>query len=286
MDLEAIRKQLDEVDRKIVSLYEERMDLCKKVAEYKIETGRKVLDREREKQKLETVGNLVHSGEYRTGVTELFEQIMEMSRNLQYHMLAERGCIEQFPFSGEDRLSEKKIRVVFSGPEEKHIKTFMENCFGKDAGLTAKSSCREALRALSENEADFAVVPVENSADRMKVLNLLNEFENYIVKEEKPEKEDSSRFMVLTGRRIFRRDAEKVSICLEVSKESGVLYHLLTHFAYHHLKMTGIESVPVDGGCRYHIYIDFEGNLSDEGVKSALLELKEECGNMKLLGNY
>ena len=40
MDLGDLRKQIDSVDEQIVSLYEERMDICKHVAEVKIETRR------------------------------------------------------------------------------------------------------------------------------------------------------------------------------------------------------------------------------------------------------
>jgi len=45
MDLLELRKRLDGLDEQIVALYEERMELCSQVAEYKIATGRKVLDK-------------------------------------------------------------------------------------------------------------------------------------------------------------------------------------------------------------------------------------------------
>ena len=45
MDLLEIREQIDEVDSKIVELYEKRMDLSSQVAEYKISTGKKVFDK-------------------------------------------------------------------------------------------------------------------------------------------------------------------------------------------------------------------------------------------------
>ena len=44
MDLGILRDEIDEIDGKIVDLYEKRMDICKQVAEYKIETGKKVFD--------------------------------------------------------------------------------------------------------------------------------------------------------------------------------------------------------------------------------------------------
>ena len=48
MDLLQLRDILDDIDAQIVELYEKRMDVCKQVAEYKIETGKKVFDKQRE----------------------------------------------------------------------------------------------------------------------------------------------------------------------------------------------------------------------------------------------
>ena len=52
IDLLELRKEIDKIDKEIVRLFEERMEICKKVAEYKIANGKKVLDRERELEKL------------------------------------------------------------------------------------------------------------------------------------------------------------------------------------------------------------------------------------------
>ena len=83
MDLLELRNELDGIDKQIVELYEKRMSVCGEVAAYKIETGKRVFDREREKQKLEAVRGLTHNDFNAYGVTELFEQIMAMSRKLQ-----------------------------------------------------------------------------------------------------------------------------------------------------------------------------------------------------------
>jgi chorismate mutase/prephenate dehydratase len=87
MDLLTLRDKLDQIDSKIVELYEDRMDICKQVAEYKIATGKKVFDKQREQEKLAKVKSLTHNEFNGHGVVELFEQIMSMSRKLQYKML-------------------------------------------------------------------------------------------------------------------------------------------------------------------------------------------------------
>ena len=60
-DLLTLRGQIDEIDEQIVSLYEKRMEVAAGVAEYKINTGKQVFDKEREEQKIDTLTKLASS---------------------------------------------------------------------------------------------------------------------------------------------------------------------------------------------------------------------------------
>ena len=60
-DLLELRGKIDEIDRQIVDLYEQRMEVSKKVAEYKIGTGKKVFDKQRESEKLQKVKSMTHN---------------------------------------------------------------------------------------------------------------------------------------------------------------------------------------------------------------------------------
>ena len=98
---------------------------------------------------------------------------------------------------------------------------------------------------------------------------------------------NSTRFIIVTNQKIFLKDASKISICFEVSHESGTLYHLLSHFIYNNLSMTKIESRPVEGRTwEYRFFVDFEGNMADGAVKNAIRGLREESKSLKILGNY
>ena len=98
---------------------------------------------------------------------------------------------------------------------------------------------------------------------------------------------NSTRFIIVTNRKIFLKDAGKVSICFEVPHESGSLYHMLSHIIYNNLNMNRIESRPIeDRNWEYRFFIDFDGNLGDGAVKNALRGLREEARNMRILGNY
>ena len=186
MDLQELRKRIDGIDRCIVELYEERMDVCRQVAEYKIETGKNIFDKVREEEKLAKVRSLTHNDFNSKGITELFEQIMSMSRKLQYQLLNEKGHIGRLPFLAVDELDTQKVRVVFQGAEGAYSQAAMVRFFGDRIDSIHVDSFRDAMGALEEGSADFAVLPIENSTAGIvsEIYDLLVEFENYIVGEQ------------------------------------------------------------------------------------------------------
>ena len=60
-DLTELRLEIDRIDRQIVELFEQRMEISGEVAEYKVATGKRILDKERENQKLEAVKAMTHN---------------------------------------------------------------------------------------------------------------------------------------------------------------------------------------------------------------------------------
>jgi len=185
MDLLKLREQIDAIDEQIVDLYEKRMDISRRVAEFKIETGKKVFDKVREDEKLRKVKSLTHNDFNSRGIEELFEQIMSMSRKLQYRLLAEHGSMGNLPFIGVGELSEK-ARVVFQGAEGAYSQAAMVQYFGDKVSSFHVDTFRDAMIAIDEGSADFAVLPIENSTAGIvsEIYDLLAEFENYIVGEQ------------------------------------------------------------------------------------------------------
>lgn len=374
MDLLGLRDQLDEIDAQIVELYERRMEICGQVGEYKIKTGKKVLDRQREQEKLTKVKSMAHNEFNRLGIEELFAQIMAVSRKLQYKLLTEHSGEGKLPFIGVDALESGKSRVVFQGADGAYSQAAMMRYFGQEIESLHVDTFRDAMSAIDEGRADFAVLPIENSTAGIvsEIYDLLVEFENYIVGEQvipiehcllgthgtrledirtvyshpqslmqsgrylaehgwqqismqnnafaarkvaedarasqaaiaselagqiydlevlergvNDEEGNSTRFIIVTNQKIFKKDAGKISLCLELPHVSGALYRILSHFIYNNLNMTKIESRPLpDRTWEYRFFIDFEGNLAEPSVKNALRGLREEARNMKILGNY
>lgn len=186
MDLLELREKLDKIDEQIVSLYEKRMEISSQVADYKIETGKKVLDKTREEEKLRTVRSLTHNDFNAHGIQELFEQIMSMSRKLQYNKLAQQGVSGRLPFIGVDKLDVQNARVVFQGAEGAYSQMAMMRYFGEDVNCFHVETFRDAMCAIEEGSADYAVLPIENSTAGIvnEIYDLLVEYENYIVGEQ------------------------------------------------------------------------------------------------------
>lgn len=375
MDLTRLRKDIDEIDRQLVELYEQRMDICKRVAEYKIENHKPVFDKQRETEKLQKVCGLARKEENRKGVEELFTQLMSLSRKLQYGILLEHEKNDMFSFTICKELVDEHTKVIFQGAEGAYSQLAMEQFFGREIDCDHVDTFREAMEYVADGKADFAVLPIENSTVGIvsEIYDLLVEFENVIVGEQiipinhcllgvpgaalsdirkvyshpqslmqteqflntHPDWEqikmqnnafaarkvsedndktqaaiaseyaaqrygltilqngihqcsdNATRFIVISGKKIFLEKAQRISVCFELPHESGALYHILSHFIYNNLNMSRIESRPVkDKGFEYRFFIDCNGNLKDAAVQNALRGLKEEALNFRILGNY
>ena len=186
MELDEYRQEIDRIDAEIVKLYEERMEVSEKVADFKIRNGKNVLDRAREEQKLSKIRSLTHSKFNALGVTELFEQIMAMSRKKQYALMQERGIYGNTPFIPVDELYTDNVRVVYQGVNGAYSEAAMVKYFGENVNAHSVKSFREAMCAIAEGAADYAVLPIENSSAGIVSENydLLTEYENYIVAEQ------------------------------------------------------------------------------------------------------
>lgn len=88
-ELADIRKDLDQVDREIVALFEKRMGLAAQVAQYKIARDMPVLDRSREEIVLASRASMLENSRFSGEVRELFECIMALSRREQERLVKE-----------------------------------------------------------------------------------------------------------------------------------------------------------------------------------------------------
>lgn len=185
-DLLKLRDEIDKIDNQIVELYEQRMKIAEGVARFKIATGKKVFDKEREISKLNTLGAKASSDFTRVGIVELFEQIMAVSRKKQYQLLNENGIVEPPAFEAVDDFMRPNAKIVFQGVEGAYSQQAMTEYFGEQCDSFHVDTWKDAMEAIKNGEADFAVLPIENSSAGIISENydLLVEYDNYIVGEQ------------------------------------------------------------------------------------------------------
>ena len=80
-----IRQEIDDIDRQLSALFAKRMDCSRRVAEYKLENGLPIFNRERAKQVMGQIAQT--AGSYGAPTGQLYVTIMELSRALQHEML-------------------------------------------------------------------------------------------------------------------------------------------------------------------------------------------------------
>ena len=103
------------------------------------------------------------------------------------------------------------------------------------------------------------------------------------------QRDNFTRFLVLARKPVpvDPRIPCKTSIVLATAQQPGSLVDALLIFREHALNLVKLESRPILGNpWEEMFYIDFEGNVADEGVKEALAELTRQARFLKVLGSY
>ncbi len=145
------------------------------------------MTRQREQEKIAGVKALTHNDFNSHGVDELFEQIMSMSRKLQYQLLAAHGSDGTPSLHRRGRTGNRLCQSGLSRVRKVPIpRQPCGNFFGENVNAFHVETFRDAMSAIDEGSADFAVLPIENSTAGIvnEIYDLLVEFENYIVGEQ------------------------------------------------------------------------------------------------------
>ncbi|MGI6269121.1 MAG: chorismate mutase [Candidatus Howiella sp.] len=181
MSLDKVRQEIDAIDKELVALLQRRLNCSVQVAEVKAAEGIPVLDPAREEKiigKVKTAGGAY--GEYVAGV---YRSIMDVSKELQHDRM---GGIS--PLASEIMAAARFVppakdgRVACQGAPGAFSQAAADRLF---PGAAPKffDSFREVFAAVERGEADYGVLPVENSnaGSVAEVYDLLLEYRHYIV---------------------------------------------------------------------------------------------------------
>ena len=188
-DLLEIRDEIDVIDKDILNLFTKRMELACQVAEYKIANGKGVYDKEREDAKLAKLSSYVDDDDIfsQMAVRELYTQIMSISRKKQFAILRDKGVEFKTGFTKVDKFDFSNAVVCFQGVQGAYSELAMRAFFGESMKSNFHVDLwRDAMDAISSGEADYAVLPIENSlaGSIEENFDLLSEYNVVIIGEQ------------------------------------------------------------------------------------------------------
>ena len=184
--LKKIRNDIDNYDKQIVELFEQRMGKALEALRYKQENGIPILQNSREELVLEKVKKNLKNKELDSDLEQLYKTIMKLSRQIQ----AREWNLSDFLLIGEsivlplgERL-EKKI-VAFQGEPGAFGHQALKKYFGSEEKVLHFNNFEDVFIALQNNEADYGVLPIENSSTGgiNDVYDLLLKYDLFIVGE-------------------------------------------------------------------------------------------------------
>ena len=342
-----VRDDITKIDYEIAELFEKRMGFAAELALSKKQAGESIYNKNKEDEKLSDITKNRSNPFVIKGLEEVFIQMMSISRKYQYHMVHQRDrYIENYFTEVPELVMFPDTRIVYPGVPGSFSEMACEKFFGADVDHYAVVNFKDVAMALNNGDADYGVLPIENSSagDVTGVYDILLEndvcmvgevfvkvehcllgcpgskiedlevvlshpqglmqcapyLENLDVKKVSVEntaiaaerginfdKNNVTRFVILSKKRQYTENANKISISFSLLHESGTLYNILSHFLYNDLNLSHIESVPLpDQQWEYRFYIDINGNLHDPAVKNALQGVRTEVADFKILGNY
>ncbi len=151
-------------------------------------------------------------------------------------------------------------------------------------GTKAESWYASAAAAASVVEGGDPTVGAICSPDaaRMAGLEILTE-------EVSDHKDNRTRYVLLSrsAEEVDSRIPAKTSLLLTVNHHHGALAECLQAFAREGLNLSKLESRPLpQRPWEYLFYIDVEGNVQDERMRTALDAMREFTGSLRVLGCY
>ena len=142
MNLEDLRKKIDEADTEIVRLIAERIRIAKEIGGEKRKQGKQIEDREREQKVLENVRGVAQEENIsQESIESIYRQIVSASKSVEGIVVA---------FQGEIGAYSEEAAFHFFGPSVR-----VKPCESLD----------NVFKAVEQDEAQFGVVPIENSLE-------------------------------------------------------------------------------------------------------------------------
>ena len=103
--------------------------------------------------------------------------------------------------------------------------------------LSAPNTAMSAKKVIEENDMTQVAIASKNAA-KLYGLEVLKECINTVGI-------NTTRFVIVSKKRLVTEDADKISICFEIPHVAGSLFNILSHVIFNGLNMSKIESRPI-----------------------------------------
>lgn len=189
-DLDDYRVRIDEIDKEITKLFEERMNVVLNVAKYKMDNNLPIFNKGREDEVIEKNVGYLENKDYAGELKEFYNDLMEVSRHLQDRKMREtekKNNIEELKkLKDVHKKDNSDKKVGFFGVSGSFTEEAMLKYFGNVKDPKAYDEFEDVFMAVKNNEIDYGVVPIENSSTGAiaQVYDLLYKYDFYIVGEQ------------------------------------------------------------------------------------------------------
>lgn len=157
MNLDELRKNIDETDDELLKLFEKRMGITHQVALYKIENGLEVFQSGREQAIIDKVRSKVPEG-LENSVETLFTTIMDISKSKQFSEFFAGDCnIDYTEFDLSDNM-----KIACPGVEGSYSEQAAYQ-LSKNAELKYYEDFDDVFEAVEKGEMPYGIVPIQNS---------------------------------------------------------------------------------------------------------------------------
>ncbi len=191
LDLEEIRSKIDQIDRKLIELIEERLEIVREVALYKKENNMKIFDRKREEEVVDKNLSNVKNEELKHYIEIILKDIMDSSKEYQkFKIGSSKEYVNNLDFNGK-KLGYTGVPGAYAYEVMINLLKNSKNSDGS-TGVRAKeilsfNTHRELVEGVENGKVDFAILPIENSivGEVRDSIDLINKRSIYIVGEVK-----------------------------------------------------------------------------------------------------
>ncbi len=165
MDIQELRKQINEIDAELVRCFDARMKVALEIGKYKKENGLPVFDPARERAVLDKQTAAVDEG-MAMYVTLLYTTLFDLSRSYQQHYITQDSDVEKritAVVESTPKLFPKKALVACQGVEGAYSQQACDKLFDLP-NIVYFKRFEGVFQAVESGMCEYGVLPVENSS--------------------------------------------------------------------------------------------------------------------------